>query len=89
MSPGVRHALDKDKTLDALIDQLERTKARIRAKVEHWFRVLKQQFGHVKVRCRGLMKNTGQTVTLFALGTLWVARHKLLACMLQVRVQGA
>lgn len=84
MRPGLRRVLDKDKPLDALIDQLEYTKARIRAKVEHPFRVLKQQFGYVKVRYRGLKKN----VTLFALSNLWMARHKLLA-MAQVRPQGA
>ena len=88
MRPGLRRALDKDKPLDDLIDQLERTKARIRAKVEHPFRVLKQQFGYVKVRYRGLRKNTAQIVTLFALSNLWMARHKLQA-MAQVRVQEA
>ena len=75
--------------MDALIDQLERTKASFRAKVEHPFRVLKQQFGYVKVRYRGLKKNTAQIVTLFALSNLWMARHTLLQCMGQVRVQGA
>ena len=89
MRPGLRRALDKDKPVDALIEQLERTKAGIRAKVEHPFRVLKQQFGYVKVRYRGLKKNTAQIVTLFALGNLWMARHKLLQCMGQLRVQGA
>lgn len=88
MRPGLRRALDKDNPVDALIDQLERTKASIRARVEHPFRVLKQQFGYVKVRYRGLKKNTAQIVTLFALSNLWMARHKLLACMGQVRLQG-
>ena len=88
MRPGLRRALDKDKPLDDLIEQLERTKARIRAKVEHPFRVLKQQFGYVKVRYRGLKKNTAQIVTLFALSNLWMVRHKLLA-MGQVRAPGA
>ena len=88
MRPGLRRALDKDKPVDGLIDQFERIKARIRAKVEHPFRVLKQQFGYVKVRYRGLRKNTAQIVTLFALSNLWMVRHELLA-MGQVRVQGA
>ena len=70
MRPGLRRALDKDKPLDALIDQFERTKARIRGKVEHPFRVLKQQFGYVKVRCRRLKRNTAQIFTLFALSNL-------------------
>ena len=89
MRPRLRRALDKGKPVDALIDQLERAKASIRAKVEHPFRVLKQQFGYAKVRYRGLKKNTAQIVTLFALSNLWMARHKLLACRGQVRLQGA
>jgi len=89
MRPGLRRALDKDKPLEALIDQLERTKASIRAKVEHPFRGIKQQFGYVKVHYRGLKKNTAQLVTLFALGNLWMARKKLLEVMGQVRAQGA
>ncbi len=70
LSPSLRRSLDKDKPLEALIAQLERTKASIRAKVEHPFRAIKQQFGYVKVRYRGLKKNTAQIVTLFALGNL-------------------
>lgn len=85
---GLRRALDKDRPVDALIGPLERIKAGIRAKVKHPFRVLKQQFGYVKVRYRGLKKNTGQSVTLFALANLWMARHKLPA-LGQVRVQWA
>ncbi len=56
----------------------EYRKASIRAKVEHPFRVLKQQFGYVKVRYRGLKKNTAQIVTLFALANLWMARRQLM-----------
>ena len=89
MMPGKRKALGKSKASHALRDKLEKLKASIRAKVEHPFRVLKQQFGYVKVRYRGLKKNTAQIVTLFALGNLWMARHQLLTCMGQVRVQGA
>jgi IS5 family transposase len=58
---------------------LEKWKASVRAKVEHPFRVLKRQFGYVKVRYRGLRKNTAQIVTLFALGNLWMARRQLMA----------
>jgi len=79
MKPGHRRVLDKNKPLDALIDQYEQIKAGIRAKVEHPFRVIKQQFGYTKVRYRGLRKNTAQLVTLFALSNLWMARGKLLA----------
>ncbi len=68
-----------------MIDQIERLKASIRAKVEHPFRVIKRQFGHVKVRYRGLKKNTAQLTTLFALSNLWMARTKLLVLDGQVR----
>jgi transposase, IS5 family len=78
MRPGKRKQLDKTDRIQAWIEQLEQIKARIRAKVEHPFRVLKRQFGHTKVRYRGLKKNTAQLHTLFALSNLWMARHKLL-----------
>jgi transposase, IS5 family len=58
---------------------LEYLKAAVRAKVEHPFRVIKRQFGYTKVRYRGLAKNTGQVLTLFALSNLWMARHRLKA----------
>jgi IS5 family transposase len=57
----------------------------VRAIVEHPFRVVKRQFGFVKVRYRGLKKNTGQIVTLFALANLWLARKRLLPLVGEVR----
>ena len=77
MRPGLRKLLDKTDPVDALTDQVERIKASIRAKVEHPFRVIKRQFGHVKVRYRGLAKNTAQLQTLFALANLWMVRRRL------------
>ena len=56
----------------------ERHKASLRAKVEHPFRVIKRQFGYVKVRYRGLATNAAQVLTLFALSNLWMARRHLL-----------
>ena len=78
MRPGKRRALDKENEADALIDQAEKLKASVRAKVEHPFRVIKRQFGFVKVRYRGLKKNTAQLFTLFALSNLWMVRGKLM-----------
>lgn len=74
--PGKRRRLDVARDVDRLTDELERTKARIRSKVEHPFRIIKRQFGHVKARYRGLKKNTAQLHTLFALANLcgWCAR---------------
>lgn len=81
MRPGRRRQLDPSRPIDALTEQLERVKAGIRARVEHPFRVVKRQFGHVKVRYRGLAKNTAQLHTLFALANLWLVRRKLLAAV--------
>jgi len=61
-----------------LRDRIEKLKAGVRAKVEHPFRVIKRQFGHVKVRYRGLAKNTAQLYTLFALSNLWMVRGQLM-----------
>lgn len=78
MRPGKRRALDKTTQMGAMLDKLEQVTARIRAKVEHPFRVIKRQFGYAKVKYRGLAKNTANLMTLFALSNLWMARHRLL-----------
>lgn len=78
MMPGKRKQLDKRNPIGALIDTVEHTKASIRAKVEHPFRVIKCQFGFTKVRYRGLKKNTAQLITLFALSNLWMVRKQLM-----------
>jgi IS5 family transposase len=77
MRPSKRRAL-ADSGWGALLEQAEKLKASVRAKVEHPFRVIKRQFGHVKVRYRGLAKNTAQLVTLFALSNLWMVRKRIL-----------
>ena len=62
----------------ATTKHLKYLKAAVRAKVEHPCRVIKRQFGYLKVRCRGLAKNTAQMFTLYALSHLWMARRRLL-----------
>jgi transposase, IS5 family len=62
-----------------VLERVEKAKASVRAKVEHPFRVIKRQFGLMKVRFRGLAKNTAHVITLFALSNLWMARRRLLA----------
>ena len=59
-------------------ERLEQAKASVRAKVEHPFQVIKQRFGHRKVRYRGLAKNQAQLYTLFALANLVLARRRVL-----------
>ena len=70
--------LNKRSVLYKAKRKIEYCKAQTRAKVEHPFRVIKCQFGHVKVRYRGLRKNTQQLHTLFALANLWMARGRWL-----------
>jgi hypothetical protein len=77
MRPVRRREPDLSDRLDAIYDQIKLLQAGIRAKVEHPFCVLKRQFGYMKTRHRGLMKNTAQIATLFALGNLWTARRAL------------
>ena len=89
MKPGKRKALDKAQTIDRLTEAIERIKASVRAKVEHPFRVTKRQFGHVKVRYRGLAKNTAQLKTFFALSNLWIVRRKLYVLDGKVRPNAA
>jgi len=50
---------------------------RVRAKVEHVFRVIKCQFGYRKVRYHGVAKNEAQMFSLMALANLYLARRCL------------
>lgn len=63
------------------VDELQRAKnrvkARVRAKVEHPFRILKRIFGFEKVRYRGLRKNHHRLCTSFALVNLYLHRKRL------------
>ena len=79
----------KDGREKRAIEKNEKRKASVRAKVEHPFRVVKRQFGLMKVRFRGLAKNTAHVITLFALSNLWMARRRLLAMTGAVRPQFA
>jgi len=56
-----------------------RTKSKVRAKVEHAFLVIKRIFGWAKVRYRGLAKNTHWLQISCGLANLYVARRRLLA----------
>ncbi|MFB4623959.1 IS5 family transposase [Enterobacter hormaechei subsp. steigerwaltii] len=52
---------------------IEYMKASIRARVEHPFRIIKRQFGFVKARYKGLLKNDNQLAMLFTLANLFRA----------------
>src|SRR5580765_2615475 len=65
-----------------VVDEVElgknRTKAAVRAKVEHSIGVIKRVFGFTKVRYRGLAKNTHRLWVTCGLANLFIARHPLL-----------
>jgi IS5 family transposase len=77
LRPGKRKAL-KDTPQGKLVEWIERTKASIRAKVEHPFHVVKNLFRHRKTRYRGLAKNTAQLFSLFGFANLVLAKRALL-----------
>ncbi len=82
---GLVHTVTTTAANEADVEQF---KASIRAKVEHPFRVVKRQFGLMKVRFRGLQKNTAHLLTLFALSNLWMARGRLMGQVRPKAVQG-
>jgi IS5 family transposase len=57
-----------------------RTKSKVRAKIEHPIGIIKRVFGFVKVRYRGLTKNAHRLVVTCALANLFTARRHLLRC---------
>jgi IS5 family transposase len=65
-----------------VVDEVEkaknRTKSKVRAKVEHSIGVIKRVFGFAKVRYRGLDKNAHRLFVTCALANLFIARHRLL-----------
>jgi len=74
-----------DGELKDVSEFIEHLIGKVRSRVEHPFRVIKRQFGHTKVRYRGLAKNDAQLNVLFALSNLWMARKRLLAMTGKVR----
>jgi len=52
---------------------VEKTKASVRAFVEHPFHIVKNLFRHRKVRCRGLAKNGHQLYKLFGRANVVIA----------------
>ena len=57
-----------------------RTKSRVRAYVEHPFRILKCVFGFRKVCYRGIAKNLNRLQVSFALVNLYMKRRTLMRC---------
>ena len=65
-----------------VVDEVERaknrTKSKVRARVEHAIGVIKRVFGFAKLRYRGLQKNTHRLLVTCALANLFMARRHLL-----------
>ncbi len=64
--------------IDEQIKATNRTKSRVRAKVEHTIGVIKRVFGFQKVRYRGLAKNLHRLEVSAALANLYTVRRRLL-----------
>jgi IS5 family transposase len=79
MRPSERRKLDLTRPWARLLEQAEKLKASVRAKVEHPFHVVKNLFRHKKVRYKGMAKNEAQLFSLFGLANLVIAKRRLLA----------
>ena len=55
-----------------------RKNSRVRARVEHCFRIIKCQFAYRKSRYKGLEKNRVQVMTLLGLANLYMLRKRLI-----------
>ena len=56
-----------------------RSKSRVRARVEHVFAVVKRLWGFTKVRYRGLAKNATRSFVALGLTNIYLARQRLMA----------
>ena len=55
-----------------------RTKSKVRARVEHPFLIIKRIFGFVCVRYRGIAKNANRLFVACALANIYLKRHFLM-----------
>ena len=80
-SPHAQDMTSRRVKYKGFVDEIQkaknRVKARVRAKVEHPFRILKRIFGFEKVRYRGLKKNHERLCASFALVNLYLHRRWL------------
>ena len=83
-APRARDFVNRRYRHHGVVDEVERaknrTKSKVRAKVEHPIGVIKRVFGFAKVRYRGLRKNAHRLRVACALANLFIARRHLLRC---------
>jgi len=81
-APNARDFTNRRWRQRGMVDLVERaknrTKSKVRAKVEHSIGVVKRVFGFAKVRYRGLAKNAHRLLVTCALANLFIARRHLL-----------
>ncbi len=79
---GVRYRINRrgcrNRALTVRDRQINRSRSRKRARVEHVFHVVKRLWNWSKVRYRGLAKNTARAFALFAMANLYLVRKRLL-----------
>ena len=80
-APGAQDFTNKRYRMNGVVDEAERaknrTKSKVRARVEHVIGIVKRVFGFVKVRYRGLAKNADRLFVACALANLYTARKRL------------
>jgi IS5 family transposase len=80
-APAARDFTNRRCRHRGVVDEVEkaknRTKSRVRAKVEHPFLVIKRVFGFTRLRYRGLQKNAHRLFVTCALANLFMLRYRL------------
>jgi IS5 family transposase len=83
-APRARDFVNRRYRYRGIVDEAERaknrTKPKVRAKVEHPIGIIQRVFAFAKVRYRGLKKNTHRLLVTYALANLFMARRHLLRC---------
>ena len=83
-APKAQDFVNRRHRYRGIVDKVDpaknRTKSKVRARVEHSIGVIKRVFGFAKVRYRGLNKNAHRLLVTCALANLFIARRHLLRC---------
>ena len=75
---SARKGWPPNEELRTLLAQIEHLKARMRARVEHVFGIVKNRFRFRKTRYRGMVKTHARLTTMFMLANFVIAKKVLL-----------
>lgn len=75
---GVLDRAGPGKQLSPKQNKRNKKNSKVRAKVEHPFRIVKHLWGHCKTRYRGLEKNRHQFYMLFGLSNIYMSKSRIL-----------